>query len=278
MTRLCHIPIHSPLRRDRAGSIRALAWIAWVALMSPTAACVAVPDGNRAPCADTLGRSAACAALDCAAAVDSSGVSGRYWLRPLADAAPREAYCTAIAGSGWQLISARRESTGGLFGTQMCLDPNENCSGTIPADQISPDRQLHLLIATHHDATWITLSNLGPPGSDGLLDAITGARPLSESPSCEYPHFCGPVGDIESAMRLADHSPNFTPRYDRCAYIWLTSGGIYCGENGNQDGHVLSINVAPYCGEGGVELSGTSTDDFGDISCGKPGAIYFRYE
>ncbi len=230
---------------------------------------------TRDDCAGVLGGDERCAASSCAEIARTGQGDGIYYIGSGVGSYP--VYCdNSIAGGGWQLISARTRDTGSLFGDEICLDDQADCSGTIPAAQIDPDGTLMLLFATADRETWVSLAGLQPPGADGLVDMITLDRTLGEANSCEYPHLCGSM--IEPDVALAGNSTNFVPAVTSCKYLWATSGGLYCGAGGDTAEHLLSFNIAPYCDNaGGLDISGQNRDEFGDAACGEPGAIYFKY-
>lgn len=41
--------------------------------------------------------------------------------------------------------------------------------------------------------------------------------------------------------------------------------------------HVVSLSYVAYCGAGGLDLSDNRDSRLGDVACGQPGALYFRY-
>lgn len=228
-----------------------------------------------------LGLSESCPALDCVELAESGVESGVFTIDPDADglAEPYEVYCNnAIAGGGWQLISSRHVDVGSLFDVgNLCVEPQENCSGTIPLSQVYEQDTPDLLFATVDDTTWMQLAGLLPFGRDGLLDIITGYRPLTASDSCEYPHQCGQSTDV--ALHVDAHSDNFQPRDLTLEYQWSRHGGLWFsnGGGGGPD-HVLSMNYWAYCDTpGGLHMSSNEDSTLGNVVCGAPGAVYFRY-
>ena len=68
--------------------------------------------------------------------------------------------------------------------------------------------------------------------------------------------------------------PRFTAlpsQHSRLGSLWFGNGG------GSVDNHVVSFNYINYCPPGGIELSDGSSTALGNVVCGRPGAVYFRY-
>ena len=191
--------------------------------------------------------------------------------------APLQVWCEqALDGGGWQLISVRYGDVDTLFVDDICLSVDGDCSGTIPAAQIgiaSPK----LLFATLDGDHWLRLAGLDAPGDDGLIDVITLLRPLSDSNSCLYPHYCNV--NIDPAIEIEAHSPNWTPRSLTIPAQIGRDGGLWFAEDaGMPEYHVFSFNYpANMACKGGLTLSDNSDATLGNVVCAQPGALYFRY-
>lgn len=228
-----------------------------------------------------LGLSEECPALDCVEIAETGGGDGVFTIDPDAGGVsePYDVYCNnTVAGGGWQLISSRHIDIGALFDSQnMCLEPLDNCSGTIPLSQAYSHDTPDLLFATIDNTTWMQLSGLLRFGLDGLLDIIMGYRILTSSSSCEYPHQCNQ--STEPGLHVSAHSENFQPRSHGLSYQWVGYGGLWFSNGGSSgSNHVLSMNYVVYSGtSGGLDISGPDDDAPGNIVRGVPGAMYFRY-
>ncbi len=194
----------------------------------------------------------------------------------MGSATPIQRY-NSVAGGGWHLISSRTNDVDALFADARCLDGAENCSGTIPRSQVGAGVAPDLLFATLDGVFWVRLTGLLPPVNDALRDMILLDRPLGVSSSCEYPHYCDRV--LDPLLAVHSSSANVTPRFQNLPSQYARYGGLWFGNGGGSiDDHVLSLNYAPYCQAGGFSISDNSNGQLGNVICGEPGALYFRYE
>jgi hypothetical protein len=243
-------------------------------------------DGD--PVNGVLGDAPACAAVDCRAIAGARTDDGVYFVDPDGPdgpdgpggpgaTEPYQVYCSlSLAGGGWQLVSSRTQYTGALFANAVCLDPAAGCSGTIPVAQRVPGVAPDVVFATANGAVWIRLTGLQPPGGNALLDVILLARPLGTSDACTYPHYCGVSPDPQLAVHSS--SPGFAPRFTALPAQFARLGGLWFGNGGGGPGnHVVSLNYAAYCAPGGVDFSDARNGSLGNVACGQPGGIYFRY-
>ncbi len=234
-------------------------------------------DGD--PANGVLGDAPFCAATDCVAIAAERTQDGAYFVDPdgAGGTAPYSVHCNlSVAGGGWQLIASRSSDAGALFVNAVCLDPATSCSGTIPAPQRLAGAAPDLLMATVNGAVWIRLTGLSPLGSDALLDVIVLARRLDASASCTYPHYCGTSPD--PALAVHSSSDGYVPRFTTLPSQFARFGGLWFGNGGgSNDDHVVSLSYVGNCGAGGLDLSDGRDGRLGNVACGQPGALYFRY-
>ncbi|MCC6558988.1 MAG: DNRLRE domain-containing protein [Polyangiaceae bacterium] len=227
------------------------------------------------PCA------AACSYASCKALHEAQpGLgSGTYTIDPDGPgwSAPYSVYCNMVLdGGGWQLISARATDSGALFANATCTQVDQSCSGTIPPAQRYAGMTPHLLFATLDGVHWLHMAGLSSSGSAGLLDVINLQRLLTTSDSCTGTHYCGP--SVDPGLHVHSTSPSFTARFTALTSQYSRSGGVWFGAGGGgAANHVVSLNYAPYCGTGGLDLSSAVNGSLGNVKCGAPGALYFRY-
>jgi hypothetical protein len=180
-----------------------------------------------------------------------------------------------VDGGGWQLISVRHEDSGALFADNVCLATDQTCSGTIPSAQVgnsAPD----LLVATVDGAHWARLTGFENPGQDGFIDVVTMDRLLSDSVTCQYPHYCAAA--VDPNLNASASSNNWTPRFTDLPMQFVRHGGFWFGNGGGAPQyHVVSLNLLANCnGAGGLDLSDDSDATLGNVACSVPGALYFR--
>jgi len=227
-----------------------------------------------------LGSGADCAGDDCVDLYDDGAPSGVYLIDPDGLGA-YEVYCdNDLAGGGWQLISSRTADSGALFDTAICLDPAVDCSGHVPAAQLFTGEAPDVLFALRDGTVWLTVTGLDPTGSDHLLDVLSLDRALTTSTACGYPHYCGP--DLDVGLVTLDSSAGYTPRFTTLDSQFSRYGGLWFGDNGgSSDDHVVSLNYYTYgcdaAATGGMHFSDASDGALGNVTCGEPGGIWFRY-
>ncbi|MCG8424826.1 MAG: hypothetical protein MJE77_43615 [Proteobacteria bacterium] len=192
-------------------------------------------------------------------------------------AQPYDVFCSSsLAGGGWQLISARTSDNGALFAAGVCVDPASDCSGTIPAAQRAPGAAPDILFATTDGLFWLHMTGLSSAGTGALFDVITLKRVLTDNSDCTYPHYCGVTLDTD--LQVAAASPGYTPRFNNLVAQYCRLGGLWFGNGGGQPyHHVVSLNYTGYCPPGGMDFSGPENASLGNVACGQPGAMYFRY-
>lgn len=234
-------------------------------------------DGD--PANGVLGDGPACAAADCVAIAAERAQDGTYFVDPdgAGGTAPYAVHCNlSVDGGGWQLIASRSREVGVLFEDAVCLDPATDCSGTIPGPQRRAGAAPDLLFATLDGAVWIRLTGLSPFGGNALLDVITLVRRLDASDSCTPPHYCGSSPD--PALAVHSSSDGYVPRFTSLPSQFARLGGLWFGNGGGGNAnHVVSLNYSAYCGAGGVDFSDGRNTQLGNVACGQPGALYFRY-
>ncbi len=187
-------------------------------------------------------------------------------------------YCEmVIDGGGWQLISVRHTDADALFADNICTALDQNCSGTVYAEQLQQDLAPDILFATNSGDTWLRLTGFNPPGSNTFIDVITLDRLLTTSSTCGGSHYCG--ANLDTMLQVAGSSDDFMPRFDMLPSQFVRYGGVWFGNGGgSQQNHGVSMNYVSYCGaDGGVDISDDSDQVLGNVVCGEAGGIYFKY-
>lgn len=198
--------------------------------------------------------------------------SGVYRIYPQAIPEGLDVYCEmTIDGGGWQLISARHSGDGVLLGDTVCLTVNDDCSGSIPVEQIG-ELAPEVLVATLDGDFWFQLGGLVLPGGDGLVDVLSLVRgPILDHGTCLYPHYCGDGPDPN--LHISKHSESWTPRFLALPSQHARNGGLWYGNGGGYaQHHVFHLNYYSSFG-----LSDDSDDTLSNVvGPYAAGAIYFR--
>ena len=204
--------------------------------------------------------------------------SGVYVIDPdgAGPAAAQQVYCELnLAGGGWQLLSTRYRDASTLFSDTLCLNPEVECSGHLPEVQLKEGATPEVLVTRVDGKAWLILGGLSPSGEGGLVDFMSLALPITELGSCSDPSYCGEARDED--LHVVETS-GFIPHSWELRSQQVRYGGFWMGDGGTSgDYHTVSFNYVPYCGKpGGIDLS-SNEDEAGDMACGDPGALYFRY-